>query len=94
MSLSSKLDYQISERRDSHSCILVTGELTIKIIRRVPKYDGYKGCDAYVIDENGKNSRWPDISASNWFVMLRKIAKLKGAKLLSSNIKSRYDEKN
>ena len=87
MSLSSKLDYKISERMDSHSCILVTGELTIKIIRRVPKYDGYKGHDAYIIDENGKNSRLPDVSASNWFALLRKIAKLKGAKLLSSNIK-------
>ena len=85
MSLSSKLAYQISERMDSHSCILVTGELTLKIIRRVPKYDGYKGHDAYVIDENGNNSRWPNVSASNWFVLLRKIAKMKGAKLQSSN---------
>jgi len=59
-----------------------TGELTIRIIKRRAKFDGWNGQDAYVMGDDGKYPRWPTLSSGGKVqVMFRKIEKLKGIEL-------------
>jgi hypothetical protein len=74
------LDYKLEDASIIGVKILTTGTLTIKIYRREIKYDARTGFDAYIL-KNGKSPRFPNLTASKWFPLLRKIEKLGGAKL-------------
>lgn len=73
------LKYTIIEKPLSGVMIIQSGNLRIKTIKREQKYDGYRGYDAFIL--NDKKSRWPDVTASKFSVLLRKLAKIEGVEV-------------
>ena len=70
------LKYQIVEKPMLGVMVIQSGELKIKTIKREQKYDGYSGYDAFILKE--PRTRWPDVTARSFPILLRKLAKLEG----------------
>lgn len=70
------LKYTILEKPMEGVLIIQSGDVKIKTIKREQKYDGYRGYDAFILNE--KKSRWPDVTASKFSVLLRKLSKIEG----------------
>jgi len=78
-------------RRGNGSMEIETGTLRIKIIKRVAKFDGWSGYDAYVMQSDGKYPRFASVHAGRFSTLKRKLEKLEGAKIVSENVEVSHD---
>jgi hypothetical protein len=81
----SKLIYKIVNRRGNGCMEIETGNLRIKTIKRVAKFDGWSGYDAYVMQPDGKYPRFASVHAGRFSTLKRKLEKLDGADIIKEN---------
>ena len=79
--MKTNLDYKLYESPVPAFRTIQTGSLTLRVYKREMKYDCWNGYEAYIVQDD-KIGHFAIVSAVRWFPLLRKIAKLPGAKTL------------
>jgi hypothetical protein len=87
----SKLIYKIVNRCGNGCMEIETGTLRIKTIKRVTKFDGWSGYDAYVMQSDSKYPRFASVHAGRFSTLKRKLEKLEGAEIVSENVEDERD---